>query len=192
MDIKILKFGKKEDIEKECGSAVKHNKFTLYSFDENDEIIFDSLGFPQWVVDMASEEDLKKIDWEKVKEHFNFDVYGGYTRILIPQGLAEGFMVYENVNTKERVYLPYNELPFKHYTIKAVYHYPEAVSEADDCLNEQYEQDYDMMICHPIVSERIELLRILDEYVDEPNKEKYIKNILDKFIEGEHIAVFGF
>lgn len=192
MDIKILKFGKKEDIEKECGSAVKYNKFTLYSFDENDEIIFNDLGFPQWVVDMASEEDLKKIDWEKVKEHFDFDVYGGYTRILIPQGLAEGFMVYENVNTKERVYLPYNELPFKHYTIKAVYHYPEAVSEVDDCLNEQYEQDYDMMICHPIVSERIELLRILDEYVDEPNKEKYIKNILDKFIEGEHIAVFGF
>ena len=57
---------------------------------------------------------------------------------------------------------------------------------------EKYEQDYDMMICHPIVSERIELLRILDEYVDEPNKERFIKNILDKFIEGEHIAVFGF
>lgn len=80
MDVKILKFGKKEDIEKEYGSAVKHNKFTLYSFDENDEIVFNDLGFPQWVVDMASEEDLKKIDWEKVKEHFDFDVYGGYTR----------------------------------------------------------------------------------------------------------------
>lgn len=187
LDISVYRLGHKSDF-------VKYDTFNITSLSDDGKSLSNHKDiYPEWALSLSENIIEEYYDFEKYKELAGIDILNDYEWCMTGPLYSNKDIfghVFRNKETKTEIEVPSDDIPIKKVEVEVVYFDANERGYMRKGLNSKFYDDYEAGICKYFVWDRIELLRILDEYVIEERKEEFKRNIIDNFEEGKDVVTF--